>query len=112
MHDQLSAHRLTRLQLTQLNQIYLATLSNWTVNSLESQLSAQVVYNLPMDMLANVPYVNAPECESLGFGHLIDGYRQYSGPANLVENPPRLLRDLLTHITFASRPASASSPPN
>ncbi|KAK5738056.1 hypothetical protein LTR17_006299 [Elasticomyces elasticus] len=35
-------------------------------------------------MLANVPHVNAPKCESLGFGHLIDGYRQYAGPANLA----------------------------
>ena len=70
--------------LTELNQIYLGTLSNWSVNSLQSQFSAQVVYNLPMDMLANVPHVNAPECESLGFNHLIDGYRQYAGPANLA----------------------------
>lgn len=54
------------------------------MQSLESQFSAQVVYNLPMDMLANVPDVNAPECESLGFNHLIDGYRQFSGPANLA----------------------------
>lgn len=37
-----------------------------------------------MDMLANVPYVNAPECESLGFDHVIDSYRQYAGPANLA----------------------------
>jgi len=57
---------------------------NWTTKALQSQYSAQVVYNLPMDMLANVPHVNAPECESLGFGHLIDGYRQYAGPANLA----------------------------
>lgn len=70
--------------ITELNQIYLDTLSNWTVASLQSQFSAQVVYNLPMDMLANVPHVNAPECESLGFNHLIDGYRQYAGPANLA----------------------------
>lgn len=70
--------------LTELNQIYLGTLSNWTMDSLQSQFSAQVVYNLPMDMLANVPHVNAPECESLGFVHLIDGYKQYAGPANLA----------------------------
>ena len=37
-----------------------------------------------MDMLQNVPNVDAPECESLGFNHLIDGYRQYCGPANLA----------------------------
>jgi len=54
------------------------------MESLQSQFSAQVSYNLPMDMLANVPHVNAPELESLGFNHLIDGYRQYAGPANLA----------------------------
>lgn len=70
--------------LTELNKIYLQTLSKWSTESLESQFSAQVVYNLPMDMLANVPAVNAPECESLGFNHLIDAYQQFSGPANLA----------------------------
>lgn len=35
-------------------------------------------------MLANIPLVNQPECESLGFDHNIDAYRQYSGPANLA----------------------------
>ena len=54
------------------------------MDSLKSQFSAQVVYNLPMDMLANIPDVNAPECESLGFSHVIDAYRQFSGPANLA----------------------------
>jgi hypothetical protein len=37
-----------------------------------------------MDMLSNVPAVNAPECESLGFNHVIDAYRQFAGPANLA----------------------------
>ena len=72
------------LQLTELNKVYLETLTNWTKESLDSQYSAQVVYNLPMDMLANVPAVNAPECESLGFNHVIDAYRQFAGPANLA----------------------------
>ena len=73
-----------RQTLTELNHIYLEKLTNWTKASLRSQYSAQVVYNLPMDMLANVPAVNGPECESLGFGHLIDAYRQFAGPANLA----------------------------
>lgn len=60
-------------QLSELNQLYLDTLANWSTNALQSQYSAQVAYNLPMDMLANVPHVNAPELESLGFGHLVDG---------------------------------------
>lgn len=37
-----------------------------------------------MDMLANVPYVNAPECETLAFFANVDGYRQFAGPANLA----------------------------
>lgn len=37
-----------------------------------------------MDMLANVPSANGPECESLGFDHVIDTYRQFAGPANLA----------------------------
>lgn len=68
--------------LTELNRIYLETLRDWSQDTLQSQFSAQVSYNLPMDMLANVPAVNAPECESLGFNHVIDAYRQFSGPAN------------------------------
>lgn len=35
-------------------------------------------------MLANIPNVNAPECESLAFADNIDSYRQYVGPANLA----------------------------
>ncbi|KAJ5769407.1 secreted protein [Penicillium odoratum] len=69
--------------LTELNAEYLEALTKWS-NDLGVQFSAQVVYNLPMDMLANVPYVNAPECETLGFSENIDGYRQFSGPANLA----------------------------
>ncbi|KAJ6028025.1 secreted protein [Penicillium herquei] len=69
--------------LTELNAEYLDALTDWS-NSLGVQFSAQVVYNLPMDMLANIPHVNAPECETLGFSENIDGYRQFSGPANLA----------------------------
>ncbi|KAJ5716257.1 secreted protein [Penicillium malachiteum] len=69
--------------LTELNAEYLDALTDWS-NSLGVQFSAQVVYNLPMDMLSNVPHVNAPECETLGFSENIDGYRQFSGPANLA----------------------------
>lgn len=37
-----------------------------------------------MEMAANIPAVGVPECESLGFFHLVDAYRQFSGPANLA----------------------------
>lgn len=56
------------------------------VNShLDRQMPVQVSYNLPMDMQVNVPMVDAPECESLGFKNNIDAYRQFVGPANLAE---------------------------
>ena len=58
-------------------------MTNWA-NSLGLQYSAQPAYNLPLDMLALIPYVNAPETESLGFSNNIDGYRQFSGPADLA----------------------------
>lgn len=63
---------------------YLQELTNWLNSKLNLQMSAQVSYNLPMDMEANIPYVNAPECESLQFQDNIDGYRQFSGPAHLA----------------------------
>lgn len=81
--------------LTFLNRVYLETLANWSIDALESQFSAQVAYNLPMDMLPNVPSVNGPECESLGFNHVIDAYRQFAGPAN-CEYTDRMCSKVLT----------------
>lgn len=63
---------------------YLESLTNWTNTALKTQFSAQTAYNLPLDMLATVPSVDAPECESLAFADTIDFYRQFSGPANLA----------------------------
>jgi hypothetical protein len=62
---------------------YLNELTGWINSKLNLQMSAQVSYNLPMDMEANIPFVNAPECESLQFRNNIDGYRQFTGPAHL-----------------------------
>ncbi|TQN73981.1 hypothetical protein CSHISOI_01436 [Colletotrichum shisoi] len=39
---------------------------------------------MPMDMEASIPFVDAPECESLQWHDNVDGYRQFSGPANLA----------------------------
>lgn len=66
-----------------MNGEYLTTLADWA-NSLGVEFSAQVVYELPMDMLANIPLVDGPECETLSFNSLVDGYRQFAGPANLA----------------------------
>ncbi|KAL4803123.1 hypothetical protein BDV18DRAFT_153809 [Aspergillus unguis] len=62
-------------------QSYLSALTNWT-ESLGLAFSAQVSYNLPLDMESSIPFVSAPECESLAFKDNIDGYRQFSGVAN------------------------------
>ncbi|KAH8812100.1 hypothetical protein F5884DRAFT_302871 [Xylogone sp. PMI_703] len=72
-----------RETLTNQYRKYLTTLTSWAENYLGLKFSAQISYNLPMDMLSNIPSVDVPECESLDFSDLIDGYRQYSGPAYL-----------------------------
>ncbi|KAH8892318.1 hypothetical protein GQ53DRAFT_841094 [Thozetella sp. PMI_491] len=69
--------------LTELYQSYLVKLTEWS-QGLGIQYSSQVSYNLPMDMLASIPFVNAPECESLGFKNNLDSYRKFAGPANLA----------------------------
>ncbi|KAL2845070.1 hypothetical protein BJY01DRAFT_263735 [Aspergillus pseudoustus] len=63
---------------------YLQTLTDWARKELHLEFSAQVSYNLPMDMEVNIPIVDAPECESLQFGDNVDAYRQFSGPAVLA----------------------------
>ncbi|KAL5434257.1 hypothetical protein PMIN07_009197 [Paraphaeosphaeria minitans] len=73
-----------RATLAKQYQVYESAITKWLNEYLGLQFSAQLSYNLPMDMLANIPSVDAPETESLDFSDLIDGYRQYSGPANLA----------------------------
>lgn len=63
---------------------YLEALTSW-MEGLGLGYSAQVSYNLPLDMETNVDRVTAPECESLAFKDNIDGYRQFSGPANVAQ---------------------------
>ncbi|KAF9873062.1 hypothetical protein CkaCkLH20_09572 [Colletotrichum karsti] len=72
-----------RAALAEGYQEYLATLSEW-LHTLGLELSAQVSYNMPMDMEASIPFADAPECESLQWRDNVDGYRQFSGPANLA----------------------------
>ena len=69
------------MQLATLYREYEEGVNQWVEEYLGLQFSAQLSYNLPMDMLANIPSVDVPETESLDFSDLIDGYRQYSGPA-------------------------------
>ncbi|KAL2823799.1 hypothetical protein BDW59DRAFT_180464 [Aspergillus cavernicola] len=61
---------------------YLTALADWT-REIGVQLSAQPAYGSVMDMLAVIPAVDAPECESLSFFDNLDMYRAFSGPARL-----------------------------
>lgn len=63
---------------------YLQTLQSWLNNTLGLKLSVQPSYNMPMDMLAIVPYVDAPESESLQAHNNVDAYRHFAGPSNLA----------------------------
>jgi hypothetical protein len=65
-------------------QEYLTALQEWLHDSLGLEHSAQVSYNLPMDMEASIPYVGVPECESLQFLDRVDAYRQFSGSSSLA----------------------------
>ncbi|ETS76560.1 hypothetical protein PFICI_11947 [Pestalotiopsis fici W106-1] len=62
---------------------YYNHLVNFT-NSLGLKFSGQIGYNLPVDMLRAVPVADVPETETLSFGNNIDGFLQYSGPADLA----------------------------
>lgn len=73
-----------RKVLAQGYQDYLKTLTSWA-EGLGLEYSAQVSYNLPLDMESSVEYVNAPECESLAFNDNIDSYRQFAGVANVAQ---------------------------
>ncbi|KAL4960023.1 uncharacterized protein BDV14DRAFT_205135 [Aspergillus stella-maris] len=64
-------------------QSYLDTLTTWA-ESLGLEYSAQPSYNLPLDMESSIPHITVPECESLAFQDNIDGYRQFSGVANVA----------------------------
>ncbi|KXS99227.1 hypothetical protein AC578_6891 [Pseudocercospora eumusae] len=72
-----------RQTMTELNKGYLDGLTKFA-HSIGVQSSTQVAYNFPLDMLSNIPHVDAPETETLGFSHNIDAYRQFVGPAGLA----------------------------
>ncbi|KAJ4296362.1 hypothetical protein N0V90_006407 [Kalmusia sp. IMI 367209] len=73
-----------RSTLTSLYKEYLATLSDWAQDYLGLDFSAQVGYNLPVDMLSSIPFVKVAETETLSFRNNIDAFRQYSGAASLA----------------------------
>ncbi|KAL1386723.1 hypothetical protein HDK64DRAFT_142888 [Phyllosticta capitalensis] len=64
-------------------QEYLNHYVEWT-HGLGIEYSAQPAYNLPLEMLEDIPLLDAPEGESLGFSNIVDTYRQFAGPAHLA----------------------------
>ncbi|KAF2187908.1 hypothetical protein K469DRAFT_567905 [Zopfia rhizophila CBS 207.26] len=63
-------------------QDYLSHFMEWT-HSIGTEFRTQVAYNQPLQMLSDIPLVDAPEGESLGFAQNTDIYRQFAGPAHL-----------------------------
>ncbi|GAD98073.1 RING zinc finger protein [Paecilomyces variotii No. 5] len=72
-----------RTTLNEGYQDYLKHIQNWSEQIGIQGFSAQPAYNLPLDMLADIPLLTAPELESLGFENTIDLYRQFTGAAHL-----------------------------
>lgn len=77
-------------------QDYIAQFQSWT-KSIGIEYSNQPAYNLPLQMVrhlplmrivadklksSDIPLIDAPEAESLGFKDDVELYRQFSGPAH------------------------------
>ncbi|KAK7523258.1 hypothetical protein IWZ03DRAFT_391241 [Phyllosticta citriasiana] len=62
---------------------YLGHFVEWA-HSLGIEYSAQPAYNFPLDMLDDIPLLDGPEGESLGFSNIVDTCRQFAGPAHLA----------------------------
>lgn len=99
--DGTSLHNLDyRVVLDEGYQDYIRYYSDWA-HSMNMGYSNQPAYNLPLDMvsyrylfpyaaptnalqLSDIPVVDVPETESLGFSDNVDTYRQFSGPAHIA----------------------------
>ena len=82
--DNTSVHDLDyRTVLTSGYQDYIDHFEEWS-HARGVEYSNQPSYNLPLEMLRNIPSVDAPEGESLGFEDSVTSYRQLSGPAHIA----------------------------
>ncbi|KAF2136702.1 uncharacterized protein K452DRAFT_127448 [Aplosporella prunicola CBS 121167] len=72
-----------RITLNEGYQEYLGHYQQWA-HGLGIEYSAQPAYNLPLNALDDIPLLDGPEGESLGFDNIIDTYRQFSGPIHLT----------------------------
>ncbi|OHF01555.1 hypothetical protein CORC01_03045 [Colletotrichum orchidophilum] len=75
-----------RLTLQHGYEEYICATSEWAFER-GLEYSNQPAYNLPLNMLDSIPFVNAPEGESLGFDDSPSLYRHLSGPAHMALNP-------------------------
>ncbi|CAK7212301.1 hypothetical protein SCUCBS95973_001417 [Sporothrix curviconia] len=66
---------------------YLDALRAWANRELGVAWSAQIGYNMAVDMPSLVAKADIPECEDLAFGSNIDAYRQFSAPALWAGRP-------------------------
>lgn len=81
--DNTSVHDLDyRTVLTSAYQDYIDHFEQWS-HERGVEYSNQPSYNLPLEMLRNIPSVDAPEGESLGFQDSVTSYRQLAGPAHI-----------------------------
>ncbi|KAM3082308.1 hypothetical protein ACMFMG_004752 [Clarireedia jacksonii] len=69
-----------RATLNELYQRYIGHMQDWS-HKKGLKFSNQPAYNLPLDMAADIPLIDTPETESLGFP-TIDQLRQFTGPAH------------------------------
>ncbi|PVH75254.1 hypothetical protein DL98DRAFT_602280, partial [Cadophora sp. DSE1049] len=71
-----------RTTLNDLYQRYLEHMQDWS-HSRGLKFSNQPAYGLPLDMAADIPLIDTPETESLGFPTL-DQVRQFTGSAHMA----------------------------
>ena len=68
--------------LSSLSREYTDHMKQWSREILGMDFSAQMGYNMPMDMLQTMVDVDVPEAETLSFSNAIDSYLQVAGPSD------------------------------
>ncbi|KAL4870900.1 hypothetical protein BDV12DRAFT_207278 [Aspergillus spectabilis] len=70
--------------LSSLSKEYTDFIQQWSHDVLGMDFSAQMGYNMPVDMLQTMTDIDLPEAETLSFSNQIDSYLQVAGPADLA----------------------------
>jgi hypothetical protein len=70
--------------LSDLTKEYTSFIEKWSHDTLGMNYSAQMGYNMPLDMLQTMTDVDVPEAETLSFSNQIDSFLQVAGPADLA----------------------------